>query len=140
MQPRESIFEPTVIGAVWRHRALFGAIVAACIVIGLVYAALQPKEWSAEATLVVEDPRASSLFEQPVSGTNADRYVENQAAVLRSQTVAQEVIGSPAVVALADPMELTEFARATHGRLQRRIGRDRPSGSSPAIPTWRWRA
>jgi Mrp family chromosome partitioning ATPase/capsular polysaccharide biosynthesis protein len=111
MEPRESTFEPTVIGAIWRYRALFGAIVAACIVLGVVFSALQPKEWSAVATLVVEDPRASSLFEQPVSGTNADRYVENQVAVLRSQTIAQEVIGSPAVVALADPMDLTEFAR-----------------------------
>ncbi len=110
MEPRESTFEPTVIGAIWRYRALFGAIVAACIVLGVVFSALQPKEWSAVATLVVEDPRASSLFEQPVTGANADRYVENQVAVLRSQTIAQEVIGSPAVVALADPMDLTEFA------------------------------
>ncbi len=110
MEPRESTFEPTVIGAIWRYRALFGAIVAACIVLGVVFTALQPKEWSAVATLVVEDPRASSLFEQPVTGANADRYVENQVAVLRSQTIAQEVIGSPAVVALADPMDLTEFA------------------------------
>ncbi len=109
MQPREPIFEPTVIGAVWRHRVLFGAIVAACVVIGLVYAALQPKEWSAVATLVVEDPRASSLFEQPVSGGNPDRYVENQAAVLRSQTVAQEAVNAPTVGAFAEPMELNEF-------------------------------
>jgi Mrp family chromosome partitioning ATPase/capsular polysaccharide biosynthesis protein len=111
MEPRESTFEPTVVGAIWRYRALFGAIVAACIVLGVVFTALQAKEWSAVATLVVEDPRASSLFEQPVSGVNADRYVENQVAVLRSQTIAQEVVGSPAFVALANPMDLTEFSR-----------------------------
>lgn len=113
MEPRKIAHEPTVMGAVWRHRALFVSVVIACLAIGLIFAASQPRRWSAIATLVVEDPRASALFEQPATTASPDRYVENQAALLRSQTVAQEAVNAPEVMAVTETMlDLTEFGEA----------------------------
>jgi Mrp family chromosome partitioning ATPase/archaellum component FlaC len=83
--------EPGVLAAVRRYWWL--AIVGAVLFFGLALAvtALQPRPtgWTAEASLVVQDPSTSGLFANSYS-SNAGRYVENQVAFLGSSLVAEQ--------------------------------------------------
>ncbi|OFW52318.1 MAG: hypothetical protein A2V75_05475, partial [Actinobacteria bacterium RBG_16_70_17] len=85
---QEAPFEPTLGGSVWRFRWLVLLVVLLVGALGLVAGSLQSRQeqWQATATLIVEDPAASTLF-QPTE--DPYRYVEVQAAVLGSTTVAE---------------------------------------------------
>ncbi len=80
-------FEPTIPGAVWRYRVLVAAAILAGALAGAAYALTQPSAWSATASLVVEDPRASAVFELGAA-QSPERYVENQVEIIRSPVVA----------------------------------------------------
>ena len=73
----------------WRYRWLVIAIAAAAIGLGVLYNSRQVETWTAEASLVVEDPQARAIFETATGG-KPERYVENQVGVLRSAVVAQQ--------------------------------------------------
>lgn len=81
-------FEPTVFSALWRYRILVALIIVAAISFSAFFAMRQPPRYQGTATLVVEDPRATALFE---SGAVArpERYANNQAAILLSGLVAE---------------------------------------------------
>ncbi|MGH9052762.1 MAG: AAA family ATPase [Acidimicrobiia bacterium] len=79
--------EPTIFGAMWRYRWLVLATVAVFAGLGLLYSANQARVYVANASLIVEDPRTSSPFEQP-SG-QPQRYVADQVEILRSAAVAE---------------------------------------------------
>ncbi len=80
--------EPTIPRAIWSHRwMVLGAVIAGCY-LGAMVTVLQPDRWKATASLVVEDPRASALFELG-SEQRPERYAENQVEILRSPVVAQ---------------------------------------------------
>ncbi len=83
-------FEPTVLSAVWRYRwlVLFAAIAVAGL--GWLYAS-KTATWSAEAALTVQDPRSSNVFDQRAADT-PERYVADQAAILRSRRVATRTV------------------------------------------------
>jgi Mrp family chromosome partitioning ATPase/uncharacterized protein involved in exopolysaccharide biosynthesis len=101
----EQTFEPTVLTAVWRYRWLVLFLAIAFAGLGWLYAS-QTGLWSAEATLAVEDPRSSNVFDQGV-GNSPERYVEAQSAILRSRAVARRAVEiaseqSPPIVVTVD--------------------------------------
>ncbi|HSF87016.1 MAG TPA: hypothetical protein VLG28_15350 [Acidimicrobiia bacterium] len=85
-----SQFEPGVLPSIWRYRWLFLLVVVGFVALGYLSSLLQPSDnnWSASSVLVVEDPRASALFDTAPQSTRG-RYVANQVAVLRSTPVAE---------------------------------------------------
>ena len=58
--------------------------------LGWLYAS-QTAQWSAEATLAIQDPRSSNLFDQGLRDS-PERYVEGQVAILRSRAVARRAV------------------------------------------------
>ena len=82
--------EPGILAAFRRYwwLAVLGALVF--LVLALAVTALQPRstDWTAEASLVVQDPSTSGLFAN--SYADAGRYVENQVAFLGSSLVAEQ--------------------------------------------------
>lgn len=84
---RDSTFEPTLLGAIWRHKLLVIAIAGILAALAGVWAVSGDTEYTAQAALRVEDPRTTALFD---SGTaqRPERYVADQAAILDSLVVA----------------------------------------------------
>lgn len=83
-----SPFEPTLLEAVWRYWWIVALSVAAFGSLAFAFLARQTPGWVAQATLIVEDPRAATLFEQGAF-IRPERYVENQVEILQSAAVAQ---------------------------------------------------
>ncbi len=83
-------FEPGVLPSIWRYRWVFLLFVIGFAALGFASSYLQPSDdqWTASSVLVVEDPRASALFDAVPQNTRG-RYVANQVAVLRSTPVAE---------------------------------------------------
>jgi len=79
--------EPTVLGAAWKYRWLVLFLAVAFAGLAYLYASSSP-EYTADATLSVQDPRTSNLFDDVVPDT-PERYVEGQAAIMRSRVVAK---------------------------------------------------
>ena len=96
-------FEPTVLGAMWRFRWLSLAVVVVVVAAAFGYGSTRPVAYRADATFVVEDPRASALFNFGAV-QRPERYVANQAAILGSTAVAERVVA--AVPEFADPAEV----------------------------------
>ena len=86
-------FEPTMLGAMWRFRWLVLVLLIGGAALGVVYARLQPARYSAEASFVVQDPRASSVFETG-AGQQPARFVADQVAILESTVVAERAAQS----------------------------------------------
>ena len=82
--------EPGVLRSVWRYRWLFLVFVLAFAGLGFATKYLQGESsaWTAFAVLVVEDPRASALFDPTAQPQG--RYVQNQVVILRSTPVAEK--------------------------------------------------
>jgi Mrp family chromosome partitioning ATPase len=83
--------EQTPLAAIWRFRwlvllfTLLGGTIALLLAIGLL-----PPRYEATASLVVTDPRATTLFSaSEAAGLDAERYVADQKAILGSDIVAQ---------------------------------------------------
>ena len=83
-------FEPTVLGAVWRYRWLVLFLAIAFAGLGWLYSS-ETAQWTAEATLAVQDPRSSNLFDQAFPDA-PERYVEGQVAIVRSRSVARRAV------------------------------------------------
>ena len=90
--------EPTVLAAVWRYRWFVLFLMFAFAGLGWLYAS-QTAQWTASATLNVQDPRASNLFDQGAA-ESPERYVESQVAIIRSRAVAREAVD---IAAQQDP-------------------------------------
>lgn len=109
-----SPLELTVLGAMWRYRWLVLASVVTAAALGLFYAGTRPAEYVATASLVVEDPRASSVF-QSLSDFRPERYVADQIEILRSAAVAQRATEiaqerlAPADLSIGDFLQATEI-------------------------------
>jgi len=86
----EQSFEPTVLGAVWRYRWLVLFLAIAFAGLGWLYSS-QTGQWTAQATLAVQDPRSSNLFDQAFPDA-PERYVEGQVAILQSRAVARRAV------------------------------------------------
>ncbi len=90
-----SPFEPTVLGAMWKYKWVTLLIVLATTGLALTYAYLSPVSHQAVSTLVIEDPRATSLFDIG-NVQSPQRYVADQAAILGAGAVAERAAESDA--------------------------------------------
>jgi Mrp family chromosome partitioning ATPase/uncharacterized protein involved in exopolysaccharide biosynthesis len=82
--------EPTVLASVWQYRWLVLLLAIAFAGLGWLYGS-QTAEWTATATLAVQDPRSSNLFDQAFADS-PERYVEAQVAILNSRAVARRAV------------------------------------------------
>lgn len=89
--PETPSFEPTVLKAVWRYRNVVIATTIAAMVLGAAYAATRPTRYVASASLVVQDPRSSQVFD-PEANADPRRYVADQVATLESSAVIREAL------------------------------------------------
>ncbi len=106
------ILEPTLLRAVWRYRWLVLLVATAATAAAWFYAdRTATQEWSAEATVVAEDPLASILFEN--SDTRRDDYISDQVALMESGDVAD-------TAALLAPEEDPDFPYVGFEMLERR--------------------
>jgi Mrp family chromosome partitioning ATPase len=80
-------FEPSLVGAIWRDRRLVTFLLLASLGLAIAYAVTRPVNYTATASVLVEDPRV-----QGGGGDPPERYVADQAAVLRSSNVAREAV------------------------------------------------
>ena len=83
--------EPTVLDSVWRFRWLVLLLALGFAGLAWLYAD-NVENWTAEATLAVQDPRSSNLFDQAFPDT-PERYVEGQVAILQSRALARRAVG-----------------------------------------------
>ncbi len=86
----QHVSSPTVLGAIWRFRWFVLFLMLAFAGLGWLYGS-QTAAWTAEATLNVQDPRSSNLFDQG-PGLSPERYVEAQVAILSSRAVARRAV------------------------------------------------
>ncbi|MCL1598138.1 MAG: hypothetical protein M3094_03055, partial [Actinomycetia bacterium] len=89
-EPSGQSFEPTVLTAVWRYRWFVLLLAVSFAGLGWLFAS-RTAQWSAEATLAVQDPRSSNLFDQGFRDS-PERYVEGQIAILRSRAIARRAV------------------------------------------------
>jgi len=89
-EPIGQTTEPTVLASVWRYRWLVLLLAIAFAGLGWLYGS-QTAEWTATATLAVQDPRSSNLFDQAFPNS-PDRYVEGQVAILGSRAIARRAV------------------------------------------------
>jgi Mrp family chromosome partitioning ATPase len=82
-----SAFEPTVVGAVRRYFWLVAIVVAGSLLAGGALVAAHKSNYSATASMIVQDPLDTALAGGQTN-TTPDRYVADQLAVLRSVTTA----------------------------------------------------
>ena len=111
MMQLEDPLEPTVFEAV-RQYWLFVLIVVA-MALGAAFALVTaaPPRFSATASLVVEEPNSSTLFE-PGAATRPERYVENQVEILRSAAVNQAAFAEVESEAAALGIDADAFSDA----------------------------
>lgn len=81
-----SPFEPSLVGAIWRDRRLVVLVLLVSFALAIAYAVTRPVQYTATASVLVEDPRDQGGGDPP------ERYVADQAAVLRSSNVAREAV------------------------------------------------
>jgi len=81
----------------WKYRWLVLLILATATALSMAFALFSPTTYRATANLVVEDPRATSVFD--IGNMQApQRYVADQAAILGSTAVAERVVSAePAI-------------------------------------------
>jgi capsular exopolysaccharide synthesis family protein len=84
-------YEPTVLGAIWRYRRAVAAIMLLVVTLFVLRAAMSPVRYVAQATLVVQDPGTTRVFDNRAS-VDPRRYVADQVAILQSPTVAQRAL------------------------------------------------
>jgi len=80
--------EPDIMSVIrerWRHILVMGLVF---LLVGLIIGVARQARWSATASVVVEDPRQSTLFEAS-SPQLPERYLQTQIEVLESAAVAQ---------------------------------------------------
>ena len=110
--------DPTVLDAVWRYKWLVLLMALGFAGLGWLYAN-SIESFTAGATIAVQDPRTSNLFDQAVPDS-PERYVEAQVAILESRAVARRAVEiaadqQPPIVVTVDDIEdnLTVSAAAT---------------------------
>jgi Mrp family chromosome partitioning ATPase len=83
------IFEPTLLRAVWRYRWLVLLVTVLATAAAYYYAdSTAIEEWSAEASVVAEDPLSDIIFES--TPTRRADYLADQVELMRSGDLAQE--------------------------------------------------
>lgn len=111
----ELLPESGALAAAWRYRSLVLFVTVVFATAGFLIGMSRPPEFEASASLLIEDPRATSFL--TVGGRqDADRYLANQATILRSPIIAQqaaELVGeelASAEVTTVDFIEQTSIS------------------------------
>jgi Mrp family chromosome partitioning ATPase len=85
---RPTAGQTTVLGAIWRHRFAFTAVVIATMMLALVASELRSPGYVATASLVIRAPVTSSDGTSSDQTTNPQRYIADQVVILRLRAVA----------------------------------------------------
>ncbi len=96
--PANLSIEPTLPGAAWRYKWLVLILALLFGGLGWFYAD-STASWTASATIAVQDPRASIVFDQNLR-LDPERYVADQIEIIKSRAVAQQ---AAATLAEQDP-------------------------------------
>lgn len=93
--------EPDLFGVIRDRWAIIVVLAVILGLLGLFVGSTQSVEWGSTASVVVEDPTSSALFESGTAGRQ-DRYTETQIGIMSSPSVAEqasEVLasGSPSI-------------------------------------------
>lgn len=81
--------EPDLLGVVRSKWRLIAVVAIALAILGFFIGTGRDAAWQATASVVVDDPRRSTLFGAD-NGTRPERYVETQIGILSSPAVAQK--------------------------------------------------
>ena len=83
-------YEPTLLGAAWQYRWLVLFLAIGFAGLGWLYGN-SSEAWTAAATITVKDPRTSGVFGEGFVDT-PERYVQGQAEIAGSRTVAKQTV------------------------------------------------
>lgn len=89
--------------AIWRHRLIIAAILAACLVLGALSLFLSDPKYRATASIEINNQPVKVLgtedFQQPGSSQETDRLLQTQIDILRSRALAKQVAADLNLVA-----------------------------------------
>lgn len=89
--PPDDALEPTLLGAIRKYWWLVGLMTILGGVIAWFLHSAIGDEWVAEASMLVENPENSQLFDQG-AGASPERYAADQVAILESTPVARRAL------------------------------------------------
>lgn len=95
--------EPDLFGVVRDRWIIIAFLTIALALAGLFVGSTRDVEWTSTASVVVEDPRSSALFESGASGKE-ERYTQTQIGIIRSPAVAEQA--SEILSSASPPIEL----------------------------------
>lgn len=95
--------EPDLFGVVRDRWIIIAFLTIALALAGLFVGSTRDVEWTSTASVVVEDPRSSALFESGASGKE-ERYTQTQIGIIRSPAVAERA--SEILSSASPPIEL----------------------------------
>ena len=81
-----AVSDPNIVTSIWNHKLLIATFVAVFAALGVLAQSLRPTEYAAEAGIVLEDPRATTIAGARIG--DELRYVADQVAILKSPDVA----------------------------------------------------
>ncbi len=90
MEPVNLNLEPTLVGAAWRYKWLVLATTLVFTALAWWYAS-STQAWTATATIAVQDPRSSIVFDVN-SKLSPERYVADQIQIAQSRSVANRAL------------------------------------------------
>ena len=104
----------TLFADIWRYRWIVLGIVVTFAALALAVGLTRPTIYAASSSLVIQDPRSSSLFGS-LSGVTPTRYLADQVAFLQSGAVAQRA--AEIVAAESPENEIDAFTFLTESRI-----------------------
>ena len=105
---QNAVYQPTLLQAANRYRALVAATAIVFGVLALLASSLVFNTWVATSSVLIEDPATSQVFDTP-GLTNPQRYLATQVAILETSDMAeavQEQVGE------AEPLTISEILGA----------------------------
>lgn len=101
--------QPSLLRAAWKHRLLFSAVVALFVFGGVMLSAFGGKDavFNAEALIVLQDPNSLE------GGAPSERFIFEQAEIIRSPIVAESAAADLAETSLDPPVTADEVVAST---------------------------
>jgi uncharacterized protein involved in exopolysaccharide biosynthesis len=104
--------EPNVLQSIWKHRVLVGSIAAFFALVGIAVYLIRPITYAAEAGALLRDPRSTVDTRGNGSKSEADRYVADQVAIMKSNGVLARASGRMQTLKGITPLTVGELRRA----------------------------
>lgn len=101
--------QPSLLRAAWKHRLLFSAVVALFVFGGVILSTFGGKDavFNAEALIVLQDPNSLE------GGAPSERFIFEQAEIIRSPIVAESAAEDLAETSLDPPVTADEVVAST---------------------------